>query len=41
VLCDDALRHDLVRRGQTLAARFSWERTAALTWDVLQAAARP
>lgn len=41
VLSHDALRRDLVSRGRTLAARFSWDRTAALTWDVLEAAARP
>jgi glycosyltransferase involved in cell wall biosynthesis len=39
-LRDQALRDDLVGRGRDLAARFSWERTAALTWDVLEAAAR-
>jgi len=40
VLRDEALRSDLVSRGRALAARFSWQRTAALTWDVLEAAAR-
>jgi glycosyltransferase involved in cell wall biosynthesis len=41
VLRDEALRSDLVGRGRALAARFSWKRTAALTWDVLLATARP
>ena len=41
VLGDEALRRELVARGRALAARFSWERTAALTWSVLEAAARP
>jgi len=41
VLSDPRLREDLVGRGRALAARFSWQRTAALTSDVLRAAARP
>jgi glycosyltransferase involved in cell wall biosynthesis len=41
VLRDDALCQDLVSRGRALAARFSWETTAALTWDVLRGVARP
>jgi len=40
VLGDGLLGSDLARRGRALAARFSWQRTAALTWDVLEAAAR-
>jgi glycosyltransferase involved in cell wall biosynthesis len=40
VLGEEALRRELVERGRALAARFSWERTAALTWDALEAAAR-
>lgn len=35
----DALRVELIRRGFAQAARFSWERTAALTLDALRAAA--
>jgi glycosyltransferase involved in cell wall biosynthesis len=40
VLVDPGLSQDLARRGHALAARFSWERTAALTWAVLESAAR-
>lgn len=36
VLCDPALREDLVRRGQQRAAAFTWESTARGTWDVLR-----
>lgn len=36
---DRALRADLRRRGLARAAQFSWERAAARTWEVLQAAA--
>lgn len=40
LLADDALRAEQARRGRALAARFSWERTAAETRRVLQEAAR-
>ena len=34
VLADEALRHDLIRKGQERAAQFSWTRAAAETLDV-------
>jgi glycosyltransferase involved in cell wall biosynthesis len=34
VLTDEGLAEDLCRRGLTLAASFTWERTASLTWQV-------
>jgi glycosyltransferase involved in cell wall biosynthesis len=40
VLRDGVLRRDLVERGQLLASRYSWQRTAALTREALAAAAR-
>ena len=40
VLEDDALRRDLVARGEALAARQSWAEAARLTRDALAAAAR-
>jgi glycosyltransferase involved in cell wall biosynthesis len=39
VLRDGDLRADLVRRGHALAARYSWEDTAARTWQCLVTAA--
>jgi glycosyltransferase involved in cell wall biosynthesis len=39
VMEDDALRARLARAGRERAARFTWEQTAARTWQVLQAAA--
>ncbi|MGH2597845.1 MAG: glycosyltransferase family 4 protein [Dehalococcoidia bacterium] len=41
VIEDAPLREDLRRRGLARAATFTWERTAAQTWKVLQAAAEP
>ncbi len=42
VTTDAVLRERLARAGEQRAARFSWDRTAALTWQVLQqAAGRP
>ena len=41
VLGDPLLRQDLLARGRALASRFSWQRTADLTWGVLESAARP
>jgi glycosyltransferase involved in cell wall biosynthesis len=40
LLRSDALRQELAGRGRDLAARYSWEETAALTRLALQAAAR-
>ncbi len=34
VLTDEGLAEDLRRKGLTLAASFTWERTASLTWQV-------
>ncbi|MCC6039186.1 MAG: glycosyltransferase, partial [Armatimonadetes bacterium] len=34
VLTDEDLAEDLHRRGLSLAASFTWERTASLTWQV-------
>jgi glycosyltransferase involved in cell wall biosynthesis len=39
VLSQPALREDLIRRGRTLAARYSWTEAARRTGDVLAAAA--
>jgi glycosyltransferase involved in cell wall biosynthesis len=39
VLSDSGLRDDLVRRGRTLAARYSWAEAARRTADVLAEAA--
>ena len=39
-ISDDAgLRADLRRQGILRAARFSWDRTAAATWEIIEAAA--
>lgn len=40
VLTDDAWRAELVRHSRERAAAFSWERTARLTWDAIDAAQR-
>jgi glycosyltransferase involved in cell wall biosynthesis len=36
LLADEALRQELSRRGLERAAQFTWERTAAATWQVLE-----
>ncbi len=35
VLADDALRAELIQRGRAQAARFTWERAAAVAYDAL------
>jgi glycosyltransferase involved in cell wall biosynthesis len=39
ILDDADLRAELRRKGLVRAAQFSWDRTAELTWDVIEAAA--
>lgn len=41
VLTDDGLRTELVALGRDATHRFTWARTAALTWDALEALAEP
>ena len=33
---DEGLRNQLVEKGKTVAAGFTWERTAGLVWDVVK-----
>ncbi|MCW2615832.1 MAG: hypothetical protein JWN08_2826 [Frankiales bacterium] len=41
LLTDDAVRAELVAAGHRAARRFTWERTAALTWSALEGLVKP